>query len=154
VDLIAGVGLEWQKIQFVAAVQEPMTQNKNQFQASQYPVSSPLSAFQSTNKFERSGDVLLRVSYPVRLGEKFKITPSILPVYHLASDRFTDESGAKKTIEGSQGLTLNGNLYADFEINQWNFLQLNVGLPFVTRKARPDGLTRSYVVTLEYSVKF
>lgn len=153
-DLIFGVGYEVKKIQFVAAIQQPLTQNNNQFIVSMYPMTSELRSFQSTNKFERSGDVLLRVSYPIEMTSKLRLTPSILPIYHLANDNFTDEQNIKREIIGSQGLTLNGNAYFDYEINTKNYLQLNVGVPFVVRDARPDGLTRGFIATLEYRIKF
>lgn len=153
-DLIFGAGYEINKLQLVLAFQQPLSQNKNEFLAENYPINSKIRDFQSTNKFKRSSDVLLRVSYPVELGEKFKITPSLLPIYHLSNDKYTNNLGIENEIKGSQGLTLNGNAYLDYEINNKNALQLNVGIPFVVRDARPDGLTRSFVVNLEYKVKF
>jgi len=153
-DLIFGVGYEIKKIQIVAAIQQPLTQNDNQFIASNYPIDSKLRTFQSTNKFERSGDVLVRVSYPIKLNSKLKLTPSVLPIYHLRNDKFTDEFNVNREIKGSQGLTLNGNAYLDYEINNNSSLQLNVGMPFVVRDARPDGLTRGFIANLEYKIKF
>ena len=154
VDLILGVGYEIGKIQFVAAIQQPLTQNNNQFIAANYPIDSKLRSFQSTNKFERSGDVLLRVSYPIKIKSKLKLTPSILPIFHLANDKHTDEFNVKQEIKGSQGLTLNGNLYLDYEINSKNVIQLNAGMPFIFRDARPDGLTRHFIANLESRIKF
>lgn len=153
-DLIFGVGFEYNKIQFVAAVQQPLTQNDNQFLASSYPVDSKLRDFQSTNKFKRSGDVMLRVSYPISVSHNFKLTPSILPIYHIANDKYTDGLNVEREISGSQGLTLNGNVYLDYLIDSKNILQLNFALPFVIRDSRPDGLTRSFVANLEYRILF
>ena len=153
-DLILGGGYEFKKISFVLALQQPLSQNKNEFLAENYPAGSPLRNFQSTNKFIRSGDILLRVSYPFNIGQKLTLTPSLLPIYHLANDQYIDITGVEKEITGSQGLTLNGNLYIDYELNQRNALQLNAGVPFVVRDVRPDGLTRSFVVNLEYKINF
>ena len=153
-DLIFGIGYEIKKVQLVAAIQQPLTQNNNQFFADIYPVNSKLRSFQTTNEFRRSGDVLLRVSYPISLIKKLKLTPSILPIYHLANDKYTDEFNVEKEIRGSQGLTLNGNIYLDYEINRKNIIQINMGMPFVSRKSRPDGLTRSFIANFEYSIKF
>ena len=153
-DLIFGLGYEIKKIQIVAAIQQPLTQNKNQFLSSNYPINSNLKDFQSTNRFIRSGDVLLRVSYPIEIGSKLRLTPSILPIYHLANDKFVNELNIEREIIGSKGLTLNGNIYFDYEINTKNILQLNIGMPFIVRKARPDGLTRSIIANIEYRIKF
>jgi len=153
-DIIFGIGYEIKKIKFIAAIQQPLTQNDNQFIATNHPIDSELRTFQSTNKFERSGDVLLRVSYPINITSKLKFTPSILPIYHLTNDKYTDEFNVKQEIKGSQGLTLNGNGYLDYEINSKSVIQLNLGMPFIVRDARPDGLTRSFIANIEYRIKF
>jgi hypothetical protein len=153
-DLIFGMGHKIGGFQLVAAIQQPLTQNDNQFFSSSYPIYSELRKFQSTNKFKRSGDVLLRISYPITLKDKFKFTPSLLPIYHLSEDKYTDELNIEREIAGSQGLTLNANLYLDYEINETSVLQLNVGFPFIVRESRPDGLTRSSIATLEYKIRF
>ena len=153
-DLIVGAGYQIKKLQLVAALQQPLSQNSNQFVAENHPVNSPLRSFQTTKDFKRSGDVLLRASYPFRITNKFQITPGLLNIYHLSNDKFTNLSGTEQEIEGSQGLTINGNLFLDYNINQTSALQLNVGAPFLIRDIRPDGLTRSFIATLEYSFKF
>lgn len=154
IDLVLGFGYEIKKIQLVAAVQQPLTQNNNAFLSINYPASSELSKFQSTQQFERSGDILLRVSYPLNISHKLTLTPSILPIYHLTNDKYLDEFNVKNEIQGSQGLTLNGNAYLDYELNNKSIIQLNVGVPFIVRDSRPDGLTRSVIANLEYKVKF
>jgi hypothetical protein len=153
-DVIFGIGYEINKIKLVAAVQQPVTQNDNQFIAANYPADSELKSFQSTNKFKRSGDILLRVAYPLTLNSKFKVTPSLLPIYHLKNDKYTDEFNNMREINGSKGLTLNGNIYIDYQLNNKNILQINMGMPFIVRDMRPDGLTRSFIVNLEYRIKF
>jgi len=153
-DLIAGIGFSLKGVQVVAAFQQPLTQNKNQFIAGDYPPDAELRKFQTTNKFIRSGDVLLRLSYPFSLGQKFRFTPSLLPIYHLTNDKFTAMDGVEKAIAGSQGLTLNANAYCDLQLDHNNSLQLNIGAPLVVREARPDGLTRYFLVSVEYRLKF
>jgi len=152
-DIIFGIGYQIKKFQLVAAIQQPITQNKNTFSHLLYPESSLLNSFQSTNQFERSGDVLLRFSYPINVLKNVVLTPSLLPIYHLSEDRYYDGFSMKE-IEGSQGLTLNGNLYIDCTLDEKSSLQLNAGIPFLFREARPDGLTRSFIATLEYKIKF
>ena len=153
-DLIVGAGYTVNKWQFVWAFQQPLIQNENKFLAEQYPSDSPLRDFQSTNKFERKGDMLLRISYPMSVGKSFTFTPSLLPIYHLGNDKYTDAVGNLNEIVNSEGLTLNANVYFDLAISKASSLQLNVGTPLVVREARPDGLTRSFIINLEYVVKF
>jgi hypothetical protein len=153
-DLIIGAAYAINNFQIVAAIQQPLSQNGNEFISGNYPENSALRNFQTTNKFKRSGDVLLRVSYPIRLYRDLTITTSILPIYHLANDKYTDEYEIENEIIGSRGLTLNGNIYLDYKLNEENSIQLNVGAPFIVRDSRPDGLTRSFISTLEYKITF
>ncbi|WP_029295416.1 hypothetical protein [Chryseobacterium hispalense] len=153
-DLIAGVGYQIKKLQLVAALQQPLTQNENQFNAKNQAANSVLAGFQSTKDFKRSGDVLLRASYPIKITEKLQFTPSLLNIYHLSKDKFTNAAGLQQEIDGSEGLTINGNVFLDYTLNKTNALQLNVGVPFLVRDTRPDGLTRSFITNLEYSFKF
>lgn len=148
-DLIFGFSYVTWGIQWAAALQQPITQNNNQFLSSFYPSENELSAFPSTNAFNRSGDVLLRCSYPIQMAN-WTLTPSILPIYHLRNDRYRDEYGKEHQIDGSKGLTLNGNLFIDYAWSSKQGLQLAMGFPFIARKARPDGLTRTALLTLEY----
>ncbi len=153
-DLLAGVGFTIKKIQITTALQQPLTQNKNRFMASDYPNNSPLQEFQSTSRFERKGDILLRLSYPLNLGTKLVFTPGLLSIYHLGTDNYRDNAGIKKEITGSDGLTLNSNLFFDYAINNRQGIQLSIGAPFLVRDTRPDGLTRKFVAGLEYSIRF
>lgn len=147
-DLILGVTYKLNNFNLALGYQQPLTQNKNQF----FSTNSSLGFF-NTNNYKRSGDVLLRISYPYEVTKKFKITPSLLPIYHLSEDKVTINN-VEQVIKGSNGLTLNANAYFDYEINSKNALLLSFGTPFVVRDARPDGLTRKFVVNLEYRIRF
>lgn len=153
-DMILGIAWQYENIKFVFALQQPLRQNNNRFLAENYPLSSIFRQFQSTNKYIRRGDFLFRASYPINVTKKMTLTPSALPIYHFKDDKFSDSNGVEMKISGSQGLTLNGNIYADYAINASNSIGLNFGMPFKSRRIRPDGLTRSYVLTLEYKVTF
>jgi hypothetical protein len=153
-DIIGGTSFEFHRIQLSIAAQIPLTQNKNEFFANDYPESSPIRNFQTTNQFERSGDLLLRISYPVKISQKLVFTPALLPIYHLTDDKYTNRNGQKLAIDGSQGLTLNGNAYLDYSFNRKHAVKMNYAAPFIVRDSRPDGLTRSFIVNFEYSFNF
>lgn len=153
-DLIAGLSFNIYKLQLVAGWQQPLTQNKNTFLAQNYSPTSALAKVQSSNSFQRSGDVLLRFSYPINLSNKLVFSPSLLPIYHLSDDKFVNALNQKVAIIGSKGLTLNANVYFDYQLNKKEAFQINIAAPIVVRDARPDGLTRSLVVGLAYKIKF
>lgn len=153
-DLIFGLSYQIKKLQITAAIQQPLTQNSNQFLSSDYPESSELASIQSSRDFQRAGDILSRLSYPLQLKPKLKFTPGLLAIYHLTNDRYTNALDQVLEIENSQGLTLNANLYLDYKLSAISWLQLNAGFPFLVREARPDGLTRSMIANLEYRISF
>lgn len=153
-DLVLGISREWNKFQTAFAFQLPLSQNQNEFIAEDYPDGSPLKQFQTTNRFIRRGDVMVRAGYALFLGRSITITPGLLPVVHLGKDKYTDKQGIERAIDGSQGLTLNGTVHFDYEFDGKHSLLLNAGAPFVVRKERPDGLTRGFIATLEYRRNF
>ena len=146
-DIIIGASRRVNEFSFVLAFQQPLTQNDNEF------VAPPNSEFISTNNFKRAGDILFRATYLTKVSDKFSVSPSLLPIYHIANDKYTDGS-IEKEIEGSSGLTLNGNVYFNYKLNNTSALELSLGAPFVVRDVRPDGLTRSFVANLEYKILF
>lgn len=157
-DLILGYSTNIKKLQLVAALQQPLTQNSNGYLKSSFPTTSIFNStnirFFESNKFKRSGDALIRISYPVSFTKQIKFTPSILPIYHFSNDSYTNALNVEKEIIDSKGLTVNVNAFLDYTINAKNIVQLSFGTPLVVRTNRPDGLTRSVVVGLEYSFKF
>lgn len=152
-DLIIGFGFNAGKWKFNLGWQQPLSQNRNTFFAGDYPVNSVFYGFQSTNGYKRSGDALLRISYPFKLSKKLFITPGILPIYHLANDKFTTIDG-RQVINGSKGVTLNANIYLNYEISKRNALELAIGSPLIVRDVRPEGLSRSFIATLQYELSF
>jgi len=154
-DVIAGINHSYENFQFMAAFQQPLSQNKNQFFTDLYPAGSDAKNYQSTNNYKRSGDILLRASYTFSLANgSFKIIPGILPIYHLSNDKFTDGADIEQSIDGSQGLTLNGNLFLVYSVDKKNAIELSFGAPLKSRTTRPDGLTRKFAVSLEYKTSF
>lgn len=99
--------------------------------------------------YERQGDLLLRASYALELGAKWRFSPGLLAIYHLSDDKL-----GKEVLTGSKGLTLNATLYGDYIISPNQGLQLSVGVPLLVRKLRPDGLTRAFVLAMQYNFAF
>jgi len=154
-DIIAGVSHSFNNFEFMTAIQQPLTQNKNQFFSGLYPPGSEAQNYQSTNNYKRSGDILFRASYTFSINNgRFKIKPGLLPIYHLSNDKFTDGAGVENSIEGSQGVTINGNLFLTYSIDKKNTIEISFGTPMKSRTSRPDGLTRKFAASLEYKVRF
>ena len=148
-DLVLGLSKKYNNLFFAMGYQQPLNKNKNTF-------FKPLSTneFFTTNQFKRAPDLLLRIGYNYEINNKWKLSPSLLPIYHLANDSFEDVTNQEIQIKGSEGLTLNASLLVQYLINNKNALEFNLGSPLITRDARPDGLTRSFVLNLEYKFSF
>lgn len=148
-DILAGLTYSYDNMRFALALQQPLTQNNNQFLAGDLTTEQQ---FISTRNFKRSGDIVGRISYGIPLSEQWKLTPSFVPIVHLGNDRFTDGGGREVAIENSQGLTANANIFLDYSVKQGQSLQVNIAMPFIVRKSRPDGLTRSFLAGIEYRI--
>jgi hypothetical protein len=152
-DLILGTAYAWKKFHFMLALQQPLSQNKNTFLNTDYPPNTGFNGYISTNEYKRKGDLLFRLTYQLPLTERLTLVPALLPIYHLGNDSYIDGAGKEVVLKGSQGLTFNGNLFVNFDLNDRSMIQLSLAAPFVTRDLRPDGLTRSFVAGLEYQFK-
>ncbi len=152
VDVFVGTNLHYKQWDFNAAVQIPVVNlNKNSY----FKEYSGTIDFPSTNLFERKPDALLRATYSVNVPKsKFSFKPNILFIYHLGEDSYENIFGQRESIKGSDGLTVNGNLLSTYRINQRNQIELSIASPFVVREVRPDGLTRSLVLGLQYQYSF
>jgi hypothetical protein len=147
VDLILGLSRTFGKYSFTAAFQNPLTQNENTFVKN-----SEFSDFQTTNKYKRASDVMLRAAYNKGTStKKLSFTPALLAIFHTANDQFTNSSNQLEDIQNSKGLTLNANIFADLKISKTRKMQFSAGVPVVARKNRPDGLTRIIAVNAQYT---
>jgi hypothetical protein len=148
-DFIGGAVWQGNKITITAAVQQPLTQNKNTFLNATNSFNKP---YYSTNNYVRRADVLLRLSYPmVSRNQKSTFTPSVMPIYHLGNDLYTNSLGKEVEILESTGLTLNLGGFWYHRLNERNALELSLGFPVVSRNSRPDGLSQ-FAFTVDYIV--
>jgi hypothetical protein len=147
-DLIAGVSIPLKNWEIQGAVQLPViNRNRNSF----LTAFSPIPGYLNTNLFQRKADGLFRAGYTIatRSGN-WRFYPNLLGIYHFGNDSYEDMFGKRTTISGSDGLTVNMNLQATRKLRGGQELKLSVASPILVRDARPDGLTRSLVVSAAY----
>lgn len=151
-DLFLGTNLKYKKWDFNAAIQIPVFNNNKNSYFDEFSASDD---FPTTNLFERKSDALFRTTYTIKTGNsKFTFKPNVLFIYHLGEDTFENQFSERETIQGSDGLTINGNLISTYNFNKQNSVELSLATPFVVRDIRPDGLTRSFVLGLSYKILF
>ena len=152
-DLIFGI--TYNKNNWIVSLgyQQPLDQNQNVFIPSEWPTESPLADFTQTGEYDRGGDLIMKISRSIPMQGKVTITPGLLPIYHIRNDvdYLTFE---KVEIEGSAGLTLNATLLVEIPAGLNNQFNLSIGFPLIVRDVRPDGLTRSFVIGVDYSIRW
>ena len=152
VDLFLGTNLKYKKWDFNAVIQIPVFNNNRNSYFDEFSVSDD---FPTTNLFERKSDALFRTTYTVKpTNSKFTFKPNVLFIYHLGEDTFENQLNQRETIEGSDGLTINGNLLTVYQLNKRNSIELSLAAPFLVREIRPDGLTRGFVAGVNYRILF
>ena len=152
IDLFLGTNLNYKKWDFNAVLQIPIVNSNQNTYLNELP---GVTVFSSTNLFERKSDALFRTTYTFKTtNQKFTFKPNVLFIYHLGEDSFENKLGIRETIKGSDGLTLNGNLISTYNFNKQNSIELSIAAPFVIRDERPDGLTRGFVLGLQYKMLF
>jgi hypothetical protein len=155
VDLVLALNYTRKNFGATLALQQPLkSRNENKFLPGDYPSAQVALKYWPTNEFERKGDVVGRVSYNFKTRERFSIRPSLLGIFHLANDTYADDDGDRRPIYNSSGLTLNANVFFDYRLKDGSGFELSLGTPFIVRDQRPDGLTRSFVASVEYQFSF
>lgn len=151
-DLFLGTNFKYSQWDFNVAVQIPVFNiNKNSY----FKEYSGTDDFPTTNLFQRKSDALFRTTYTLNTkNQKFSFKPNVLFIYHLGEDSFENIYGVRENYVGSEGLTINGNLITTYNFNKQKSIELSVATPFVVRDIRPDGLTRSFVLALQYKILF
>jgi hypothetical protein len=153
-DLILGGAWTKNNFNFAVAWQQPLVQNNNNFKAEDLSDELNTRGYTSTNGFERSGDIIMRLNYVAKiLNGRFKIIPGLLPVYHLANDRMETENGNKVEIIGSRGLTLNISSLLRFHLSEKAYFEISGGMPVVHRAITPEGLG-DFSVGVEFVTNF
>jgi len=154
-DLVLAINYNRKSFGATLALQQPLKAiNENKFLPGNYPAVPLTLKYWPTNEFERKGDLVGRVSYRFKTGNRFSIRPSLLGIYHLANDTYADDNKMRRPIYNSTGLTLNGNVFVGYKMKKGNGFELSLGTPFIVRDQRPDGLTRKFVASLEYQFSF
>lgn len=147
-DMLAGANLSFRQWEFSGALQIPVININANSYFSEY---SGTNDFPTTNLFERKPDALLRAMYTIKTANRrFIFKPNVLAIYHLGKDTYENISGNRLSIDGSEGLTINGNLIAFYNLKT-GYVSLSVAAPFVVRDVRADGLTRAYTIALGYT---
>lgn len=152
-DAILGLSLRNDRWNFAAGWQQPLTKTNGNGFLPELWANEVADIYAPSNDFKRKGDVLLRGAYRFLRQPLWNLEAGLLGIYHLGEDSYR-ENNQRRAIEGSEGLTLNVTLAVERFINKRWSVGITAGAPLVVRDIRPDGLTRSFVVTPQISYRF
>lgn len=154
-DVLTGMDIRYNSVwQFALGFQLPLLQNNNNnfnpFYASMIPNASGY--FYSTN-LKRQADIVARIEKKFELNKSLALFANIIPIYHAGDDEYSTNNGAKEVYKQSSGLTLNTGAGLIAELSKASVMRLSFAAPVITRKERPDGLTRHFVAGIEWHYK-
>jgi hypothetical protein len=157
-DLLLGVQYRIKRWTGALAYQHVLNQgNENLFYHEPWDGDADALKYFESAYLERANDAVARVQYALPIG-KLALQPGLLAIYHLGLDSRLEvdqtpdpwdlEPFVRRDIEGSDGLTLNITADARYPLGDRWSIEGTFGSPVVTRRVRPDGLTRSLVAGL------
>ena len=151
-DILLGMTYSLAPFSAGLAFQQPIIQNNNQFVLSDYPAGEIDTNYLTTKGYHRQADILLRISYIHTFQTaRGRLTGGILPIFHLGNDTYLNAAGKRVEIPHSNGLTFNLNLFYSYPVKDGQSIELSLGAPVISRKARPDGLS-SISIGVQYKI--
>lgn len=152
-DLLAGISGRFEKWLFAAGYQHPFKRNKNGFLRSRWPGEPDAGLYFESNRLKRGDDLMVRVEKEFTRGQT-KLFFGLLPIVRLQKDRIIDGTGADVSLTGSNGLTLNITVGANFPLGRNLNLNVTGGAPVISRDVKADGLQRggTLLTNLEYEI--
>ncbi|NLR94516.1 MULTISPECIES: hypothetical protein [Flammeovirga] len=151
-DLLGGVAVNVDHFLFSVGYQQPLTQNSSTY-ISNDP--DPDAKFKTTTGYERAADMAIRAEYAKANFEKWSWKAGLLGIVHMGEDSYidTEDNNQRKNIENSSGLTLNITGGISRTVGKYTFGS-DLGFPVMAREARPDGLTRTFALSMYVGWKF
>ena len=153
-NVFGGVSLVYKEWKFASGYQYSIGTNKNTFTTDNLvlipsiPNYNPLNidrvAYPSSKKLKRGSDLFFRIERRILI-KKISVFAGVLPIFRLSQSEISNSVGNRFKVKGSDGLTLNLNLAASYNVGKKWILRANYGFPIQQREVRPDGLTRHFV---------
>ncbi|WKK80913.2 hypothetical protein [Marivirga arenosa] len=102
---------------------------------------------------KRGADIMMRFERNFRMS-RLNFNLGLLPIYRITHDKALNEQDEYQIIDGTTGLALSGLVGISYKFNVLSGLDLIYGKSIVQREQNPDGLTRQYVLNLNYTYNF
>lgn len=147
-DILIGAKYKYKRWDYTIGYQHAFNANGNQYlHLSSVDANTTYNSYFESNKMKRADDGIFRISRNFQFKKSIAST-GLLFIYHLKNDALTNAEGKRVKAPGSQGLTLNLNFAGAIPVSKKAEVTFIIAKPVITRKARPDGLTRTMVAIL------
>ena len=152
-DILIGARWNYRGWNASLGYQQPIAQdNDNGFLQSLWDEESA-GSYHDSRQLERQSDLVARIEKRFVYGG-FGITGGLVPIYHLGQDSYVNKNEERVDIEGSERLTLNLAVSADYNLNELVYFTAFFGSPLVTRDVQPAGLARKYAAGISAGFRF
>lgn len=154
-DVLTGMDIRYRSVwQFALGFQLPLIQNNtNNFNALFASMVPNASGYFYSANLKRKADIVARIEKKFELNKSIALFANVIPIYHVGDDTHTGFNGEKLVYQQSSGLTLNTGAGLMAELSKSSVMRLSFAAPMITRKERPDGLTRHFVAGIEWHYK-
>lgn len=130
--------------------------NQNSFDSAAFKFFGKRDNLENSNNYfissglKRKSDLMMRIDKTF-IFNKSSVSIGLLPIYHLGKDEVKTNNLNNVFDKKSKGLTLNINAGGNIKIS--NKLNTNIvaAMPLITRKSRPDGLTRKFIAMFSFN---
>jgi len=150
-DLLLGLNFDIKKWRIGAGYQKPFGENGNTFLHQTWEDNAYAQEYWESYHLKRGDDATLRVDRSFSIREKNSLFAGLLVVYRLQKDQITKD-GQQISLEGSDGMTLNANIGYQVACDNGGALRFLLAAPIITRHVRADGLTRTAIFSLTYTL--
>ncbi|MCB0794433.1 MAG: hypothetical protein KDB88_06820 [Flavobacteriales bacterium] len=146
-DLLLGLNYRLKKLSLALAYQHVLFDaNENGFLRNFWPDNVDAQSYFESFYLTRGNDLVFRTQYSFKVGS-IDLSPGILAIYRINEDSIVDSTYTRVNVDGSSGLTLNLTLNGQIPVNDRTSIHVSYGSPLLVRETRPDGLTRSMVLS-------
>lgn len=155
-DIVWGASVRNKNWMFATGLQYSVNRNDNMFlwgpwRSSQDSIIAL--EYPRAKELKRGFDIMFRVERNFRFS-RFNCYVGALPIWRLTPDTFTLPNGTRTNAEGSTGVAMTILTGAGYQFNVHHAIKLLFGKQVIKREHNPDGLSRLWVTSINYEIKF
>jgi hypothetical protein len=153
-DVLAGIKYTYRKWDITVGYQHSFNANGNRYLHLPLAIDEDgYNTYFESRNLRRADDAIFRLTRTFRI-KRSLFSAGVLNIYHVKNDTYVNAADKRVEATGSDGLTLNITLSGIIRVSNKMDIIFVGAKPALTRKTRPDGLTRELVAILgiKYSV--